>query len=107
MSRQMRRGIGVAVVAALIVIAGWYDATVLRAAVQQQGVSFDIGPSSRAQSLGSALPSGRRRRDPTPNLRGECQNAMATSAHARDECWAGYPVPDETGTPARNGLVRS
>ena len=58
MARLSRFGIGVAVVAALILIAGWFDGTVMRATQEQASRTFDLGPVLPIRVLGYLLIAG-------------------------------------------------
>lgn len=58
MSRLARLGIGVAVVAALTLVARWFDGTVIREAQQQVGSTFNLGPVLPVRALGYLLIAG-------------------------------------------------
>jgi hypothetical protein len=58
MARLGRWGIGVGVVAALILVAGWFDGTVMRDTQQQVSRTFDIGPALSIRALGYLLIGG-------------------------------------------------
>jgi len=58
MARPWRFGIGIGVVAALILVAGWFDGTVMRDTEQQVSRTFDIGPVLLIRPLGYLLIGG-------------------------------------------------
>lgn len=58
MARPLRFGIGIGVVAALILVAGWFDGTVMRDTQQQVSRTFDIGPVLPTRALGYLLIGG-------------------------------------------------
>ena len=58
MARPWRLAIGVGIVAALILIAGWFDGTVMRDTQQQVSRTLDIGPPLLIRALGYLLIGG-------------------------------------------------
>lgn len=58
MSRLVRFGLGAAVVAVVLVAAGWFDGTVMKAAQEQVSRTFDIGPVLPIRALGYLIIAG-------------------------------------------------
>jgi hypothetical protein len=58
MSRWMRFGLGAAVVAVVLIVAGWFDGTVMKATQEQVGRTFDIGPVLPIRALGYLIIAG-------------------------------------------------
>ena len=58
MSRWLRFLFGAVVVAVVLVVAGWFDGTVMKAAQEQVGRTFDIGPVLPIRALGYLIIAG-------------------------------------------------
>ncbi len=58
MSRWLRFGLGAAVVAVVLVVAGWFDGTVMTATQKQVSTTFDIGPVLPIRALGYLIIAG-------------------------------------------------
>lgn len=58
MSRWVRFALGAAVVGVVLVGAGWFDGTVMKATQEQVGRTFDIGPVLPIRALGYLIIAG-------------------------------------------------
>jgi hypothetical protein len=58
MSRVLRLGIGVLVLAVLVLVGGWFDGSVMREAQRQAGFSFDPGAALLQRAIGYLLIAG-------------------------------------------------